>query len=544
MRRTTAEASRPSQEKSEIDLALPLRLCALALISSFVSISRTAGELLQRATTACGAFSYASICAHLKGVPRSLRPLLLLIVGVAFGASLAAAATFNVNTTSDDVDADLNDNVCQTVAGGGDCSLRAAVQQANATDGTDEIVLPEEIVSLITPGTDEDAAVTGDLDITESVTIRGAGANATIINGGLLDRVFDIDPARAGGLTVAFSDLTVQGGSSGLGGGIQNGAALTLTRVAVSDNVASADGGGIFSRSAVTLVDSLVNGNESGSDGAGIFCGGQLTVTNTTVSGNTAGGSAGGIDNRGPLMLRFSTISGNSAATGGGGLVNRTSVANTSVGSTIIADNSATNCAQVVVSAGNNVENTNTCGFAAASDQRDTDPELCPLDNYGGATLTHALPASSTARDRGATANCPATDQRGRARPVDGDGADGPRCDAGSFEAQQVGGGCDAVTPTPTVVPSTPTPTLTPQSPTATAGTPTATPTLGTSGCAGDCNAGGTVSVDELVRGVNIALDRAAVSNCPVFDRDNSGTVAVNELVAAVNNALRGCPGA
>jgi hypothetical protein len=50
--------------------------------------------------------------------------------------------------------------------------------------------------------------------------------------------------------------------------------------------------------------------------------------------------------------------------------------------------------------------------------------------------------------------------------------------------------------------------------------------------------------VDELVRGVNIALNRANLDTCPVFDRDNSGTVAVNELVAAVNSALRGCQAA
>jgi hypothetical protein len=59
--------------------------------------------------------------------------------------------------------------------------------------------------------------------------------------------------------------------------------------------------------------------------------------------------------------------------------------------------------------------------------------------------------------------------------------------------------------------------------------------------CAGDCDASGAVSVDELVRGVNIALDRAPVSLCEVFDSDSDGRVTVNELVGAVNAALRGC---
>lgn len=469
-------------------------------------------------------------------------------------ASTALAATFTVNTTSDDVDANLADDACETVAGGGDCSLRAAVQQANASAGTDEIVVPAGVFSLITPGNDN-VAVTGDLDITQSVTIRGAGADATIVNGGRLDRVFDIDPARAGGVTVEMRGLTVQGGSAALGGGIQNAGALTLSGVAISDNIATGDGGGIFSRAAVTLVDSLISGNESSSDGAGILCNGALTLTNCTVSGNTAGGSAGGIDNRGPLMMRFSTVSGNSAAMGAGGLLSRTSVLNASVGSSIIAGNTPVNCSQVVTTAGNNVESTSTCGLTAGTDQRDADPELCPLDNYGGTTQTHALPASSVARDRGAAVNCPAADQRGLPRPRDGDGVAGAVCDVGAYEAQEIGSGCDAFTPTPTIPLATRTPTATVRTPTATVGSPTATagtPTVtvgtptptatGGTGCPGDCDSSGNVSVDELVRGVNIALSRANLSTCPILDRNASGTVAVDELVAAVNSALRGCP--
>lgn len=59
--------------------------------------------------------------------------------------------------------------------------------------------------------------------------------------------------------------------------------------------------------------------------------------------------------------------------------------------------------------------------------------------------------------------------------------------------------------------------------------------------CAGDCNGSGDVAVNELVLGVNIALDRAALSQCMSFDGNSSGQVEVNELVTGVNNALRGC---
>jgi cysteine-rich repeat protein len=59
--------------------------------------------------------------------------------------------------------------------------------------------------------------------------------------------------------------------------------------------------------------------------------------------------------------------------------------------------------------------------------------------------------------------------------------------------------------------------------------------------CVGDCDGTHTVSVDELVIGVNIALGTATLDRCSAFDRDMSKTVTVDELVAGVGNALNGC---
>ncbi len=59
--------------------------------------------------------------------------------------------------------------------------------------------------------------------------------------------------------------------------------------------------------------------------------------------------------------------------------------------------------------------------------------------------------------------------------------------------------------------------------------------------CVGDCNDDGVVTVGELIAGVTILLGNAAVSTCPVFERDGGGTVTVSDLVAAVNNLLFGC---
>jgi len=49
------------------------------------------------------------------------------------------------------------------------------------------------------------------------------------------------------------------------------------------------------------------------------------------------------------------------------------------------------------------------------------------------------------------------------------------------------------------------------------------------------------VDIAELVRSVNIALGRAALSTCRAVDRDGSGNVGINELIAAVAAALQGC---
>ena len=60
--------------------------------------------------------------------------------------------------------------------------------------------------------------------------------------------------------------------------------------------------------------------------------------------------------------------------------------------------------------------------------------------------------------------------------------------------------------------------------------------------CPGDCNADAAVSIDELVRGVGIALSSTDLDSCPAFDSSADGAVSIDELIAAVNAALNGCP--
>lgn len=151
----------------------------------------------------------------------------------------------------------------------GDGSLRAAVVAANANPGADAI-------DFATTGTI--ALTSGQLDITDSLTINGPGAGALTVSGNHASRVFGI----TGNPTVVIADLTVANGwtSGSPGGGITiAGGNLTLERVAVSGN--EADGW-------------------PGDDGLGgglYVAGGTLTLDQCIVSGNYAvGGEGGGWD--------------------------------------------------------------------------------------------------------------------------------------------------------------------------------------------------------------------------------------------------------
>jgi hypothetical protein len=77
--------------------------------------------------------------------------------------------------------------------------------------------------------------------------------------------------------------------------------------------------------------------------------------------------------------------------------------------------------------------------------------------------------------------------------------------------------------------------------PTESVSIPTATPTMPASSCVGDCDGGGTVTVDEIVTMVNIALGTQPVSNCLAGDSDGSNTITVDEILTAIQNALNGC---
>src|SRR6266480_438769 len=372
-----------------------------------------------------------SVCALTKAPWRFRLCRLIAWAALSLVAVPGHAATFVVNTTADTADAVPGDGKCADSSNA--CSLRAAVQEANALAGPDTIQLGAATY-VLSGAAGDDLAVSGDLDITGDLTLTGAGTASTIIDGGGVDRVLDIDPSGAG-VSVTISNLTVRGGNAvgQAGGGIRNLGTLTLTNTTISGNTAGTDGGGIYNSGGgtLTITASTLSGNSAnsaGRNGGGIFNAGAATLTNVTVSGNSANSGGGGVFNSGGTATLVNVTFGENSATIGGGISN---VAGTvTLTNTVVANSTGGNCSGAISSVGNNLDSGSTCAFAGAGDLSNRDPLLGVLANNGGATQTRALSAGSPAIDAGSNAACPATDQRGVARPFPAAG----NCDIGAFE--------------------------------------------------------------------------------------------------------------
>lgn len=262
----------------------------------------------------------------------------------------AGALTLNVNTKVDAVDAQPGNGVCATA--GGKCALRAAIQEANAWPGTDTIKVPAGKYALTLAGKNETAGAKGDLNITDSVVVEGAGAVDTIIDGGVCADVEDPDctsesvhPGDDRVLSVLaltrrvqakLTGVTIQngGGFDVYSGGIylSQNSWLTLYRARVRENKARMFGGGIGNAGVLEVVESSVLRNTLPVDilggqtatGGGIlnFAGAKLTVLRSLIAENEAARGGGIANGGGTIEIRNSTISGNKATASGGGIRN------------------------------------------------------------------------------------------------------------------------------------------------------------------------------------------------------------------------------
>ena len=266
----------------------------------------------------------------------ALLPLLMLPLHA------QAETLIQVTTTADDADAN------------GNCTLREAIIAANTDagrdgcaggSGSDVILLAPGTYALSLTGSNEDAAFTGDLDVTGSVNLRGAGVDASIIAGvaaGEPDRVFHV----LGSGSLGLFNVTVRGGRCAYGGGIFNDGTLIIADSRLQDNVASegelacghgsgtgisGGGGAIYNRGTLVIARTIVSGNRVvgyGGDlgdvafpGGGLFNEGRATILKSRVNSNSAAGG-GGIHNHGELTLTDSELSHNGARFWGAGLEN------------------------------------------------------------------------------------------------------------------------------------------------------------------------------------------------------------------------------
>ena len=228
----------------------------------------------------------------------------------------------------------------------------------------------------------------------------------------------------------------------------------TITNSTISNNTAAFEGGGVINFSGgleaatTNITGSTVRGNSANgptniggglenfhsSTGAAV-----INVTNSTVSGNIAARGAGSHNSgiAASINFNFSTIAGNTATVGGGGIF-QTAGGTTSLKNSVVADNAAPagpDISGVVTSLGYNlVENVTGGTFAVlAGDVTGTDPQLGPLANNGGSTMTHRPSPSSLAIDAipTGTSDCGVavtTSQNGLPRPQQAG------CDKGSVE--------------------------------------------------------------------------------------------------------------
>jgi CSLREA domain-containing protein len=423
-------------------------------------------------------------------MPRTHTPVRTALALACLLALPAQAAVFIVNSTQDVNEATPGDGNCNPVGGvGNTCTLRAAIQEANALGGSHTIVVASGTYALTRVGFNEDAALNGDLDITADITLINGTSNPPVVFGNNGDRVFDI---HAGG-RLRLENINVAGGLANRADTLRGGAfnvradaALELERVVVSGNVANI-GGAIYSDGTVEIVDSeffqnailqggfvadgFINGaailsrgplsiDGSSFHGNGVVPGGEGFVTsgytihlrtggpaassailvNSTIAENITRGIR---SEQAPLEIALSTIANNSFR----GLqfnrdLNNLGNVQLRVRGSVVHGHSGGDCnglvgteAEYDLRSRHNASGDESCGFSGATDRQNIPaPFFGPLANHGGRTpVLLPLPWSALV-DTGGLLCLPFVDQRDKTRPIDGDLDFESRCDIGAVE--------------------------------------------------------------------------------------------------------------
>ena len=427
----------------------------------------------------------------MPGLCLRLCALALFVLAGLIAAPVAGAATFTVDEfATDAVDASTADGVCATAAT--KCTLRAAVQQANAMPNAgspavpDRILIPADRVIALSPLlAGGGSAESGDLDITDTVDISRTGAGVRpVLDGPKTEdslnpyRIFEV----AAGVTATIAGLTLtdaasedaDGGavsvsgtlnltdswvfrnlafnsadpSSGYGGGIavKVGGTLHADGVTLEDNQAEL-GGGLVNLGATTLRNSLVWKNWVWSAGGAMWNMGTLSVVNSTFTENhdEYSGTGGAVllnQGEGTAAFTGSTIADNMGELGSFLRdMSATSTGRVTVRGSIVADTCATGPSggKAPISQGYNVGGgddpmtTSDCQLNTPTDAPlVADPKLDPPAANGGPTLTRRLQSDSPALNTWNVSDCQGvsltSDGRRGVRPQ------GAHCDKGAYE--------------------------------------------------------------------------------------------------------------
>ena len=219
-----------------------------------------------------------------------------------------------------------------------------AINDANnevAHPGADTITMAAGAYTLPNVYTDttHTDGPTGLPSIRNNLTIKGAGADTTIIERSDSEPFFRIFHVAATG-TLVLDGLTVMKGATATeqvpenpehdGGGIKNLGKLTIQNSTISGNMAGDDGGGIFNAGTAIIISSIISNNIAHAAYGGIWNLGTMTIINSTISSNQSIGrtvsAGGGIGNNGDLTLSSCTVKDNAdnggSGGGGGGIIN------------------------------------------------------------------------------------------------------------------------------------------------------------------------------------------------------------------------------
>lgn len=281
------------------------------------------------------------------------------------------------------------------------------------------------------------------------------GSGGALANAGtatILDSTFDANHAGRGGYPYG------QGGDGGAIANLSTGV-LRLVRSTLASNFSGDEtcdtgstftdgrGGGIFSAGETAIENSTLSDNQIGDTvvcgsqsarGGGLAVGGGTTrLRNVTLAANRASGQGGGVAREaGVLLLRNSVVADNSSSA----TTNEDCYASPDTA----IDSEGYNVVEVATGCAGSLDGTGDQSGTGAA------PLLGPLGDHGGPTATHPLVEASLAIDAGDPDGCLGwdpvasvdtampTDQRGEARPTDGDGDTVAVCDAGAYEAPEL----------------------------------------------------------------------------------------------------------